>query len=82
MRGILRLSVFVAAMASAPTFAQGTADQRSNCTDDAYRFCNDDIPVEAKIERCLRANISHISPACRRELTGSSDGGKHKRGRR
>lgn len=49
--------------------AQGTAEQRSACEGDAFRFCSSDIPFVSKIEACLVANEAQISPACRAEFT-------------
>jgi hypothetical protein len=61
--------VFLAlALLSAPAFAQGTSDERSDCMGDAFRFCSSDIPIVAAIESCLETNISRLGPACRREF--------------
>ena len=49
--------------------AQGTAQERSACEGDAFRFCSSDIPFVSKIEACLVANEAQISPACRAEFT-------------
>jgi hypothetical protein len=49
-------------------FAQdyrGTSDQRISCTPDAFRLCAGYIPDGAKVENCLRQNVSNLSPACR-----------------
>ncbi len=53
---------------AAPAFAQGTAQERSDCMGDAVRFCSADIPFVSEIESCLDANLSRLSPACRREF--------------
>ena len=52
----------------APAAAQGTAEQRSSCMDDAFRFCSADIPDVPKIEACLEHKQSQLSPACRAEF--------------
>jgi hypothetical protein len=45
---------------------RGTSDQRMSCTpDDAFRLCAGYIPDGAKVENCLRQNVSNLSPACR-----------------
>lgn len=49
--------------------AQGTAQERSACEGDAFRFCASDIPFVSKIEACLLANEAQISPACRAEFS-------------
>jgi hypothetical protein len=48
--------------------AQGTAEERSACMGDAFRFCLSDIPNVAEIETCLLKNESKLSPACRTEF--------------
>jgi hypothetical protein len=68
MRGLVGLAILVALSAAGPAFAIGTEEQRAACTDDAYRYCNNYIPDAYAVERCLRANIAGLSPACRREL--------------
>mgnify|MGYP000935247734 CR=1 FL=1 len=68
MRNIIRLSALLAVFAVAPTFAQGTAQQREACEADANRVCQAYIPDAIAIERCLRANAGSISGACRAEL--------------
>ena len=44
---------------------RGTSDQRTSCTPDAFRLCSAYIPDPAKVENCLRYNVSNLSPACR-----------------
>ena len=44
---------------------RGTSDQRMSCTPDAFRLCAGYIPDGAKVENCLRQNVSNLSPACR-----------------
>jgi hypothetical protein len=66
---LLRLLAFPVVAASialaAPARAQGTDEQRSACTNDAFKLCSADIPDEAAIESCLRRNQSRLTPACR-----------------
>jgi len=78
MRIIFRLSALLAFFAAAPAMAQGTAEQRAACENDAYRFCEAQVPDAIAVEKCLRANMRSLSPACRAEF-GESSG---KRGRR
>ena len=56
------------ALLSAPAQAQGTAEERSACMGDAFRFCASDIPDVPKIEACLVRNKDHLAPACRAEF--------------
>jgi hypothetical protein len=44
---------------------RGTSDQRMSCTPDAFRLCAGYIPDAAKVENCLRHNVSNLSEACR-----------------
>ena len=53
---------------SAPALAQGTAEERSACMGDAFRFCAYDIPDVPKIEACLAHNKDHLAPACQAEF--------------
>ena len=78
MRSFLRLSVLFGIFAVAPATAQGTAQQRSACMDDAYRLCEAQIPVASDVEMCLRAHMGALSPACRREFGGGGTAGKAK----
>jgi hypothetical protein len=79
MRRIFWLSFLFGIFSSAPAFAQGAS--QSACTDDAYRFCEAQIPVKEDVAACLRSHMSHLSPGCRREFAQA--GGKAKqRGRR
>ena len=52
MRIFIRLSALLAFLAAAPAFAQGTAGQREACEDDAYRFCQAQVPDAIAIEKC------------------------------
>lgn len=51
-----------------PASAQGTAEERSACMGDAFRFCSGQIPDVAKIEACLKTNVVKLTPACRAEF--------------
>jgi len=52
--------------------AQGTAEQRSACMGDAFRFCGRDIPNVSRIEGCLAANVARLHPACAAEFSPHS----------
>lgn len=58
---------------AAPASAQGTEQERSACEGDAFKFCSDDIPDIPKIEACLEAKLSDLSPACQAEFDASAD---------
>jgi hypothetical protein len=55
-------------LAAAPAVAQGTAQERSACIGDAFRFCAADIPNVPKIEACLGSKQSQLTPACKAEF--------------
>lgn len=83
MRMFIRLSALLAMVLAAPAFAEGTAAQREACEDDAYRFCQAQVPDAIAIEKCLRANAGAVSGPCRAELgiasAASDTGGKKKK---
>jgi hypothetical protein len=80
MRVIFGFSLLLAAMAITPASAQGTARQRSACTDDAYRLCESVVPDAAAVEQCLKANFGSLSRPCRKQLQSAAKA--KKRGRR
>jgi len=56
--------------AGGPAAAQGTAEQRAACTDDAFRLCGEFVPDAATVESCLRRNTASLSPDCRAQFDG------------
>jgi hypothetical protein len=50
---------------SAPGFAQGTPEQRSACTGDAFKYCSAHIPSVSAVTACMKANYSKLSDACK-----------------
>ncbi len=71
IRGFVAVAALGAAIAlgaSTPALAQGTAEQRSACEGDAFKFCFSDIPSVSAIEACLKANEPKLSPACQTEF--------------
>jgi len=57
------LSVFM----TSPALSQSDlrSKQQAACEDDAYRFCPDEIPDEARVASCLERQKSNLSPECR-----------------
>jgi hypothetical protein len=56
----------LSAMASpAPSFSQGTLEQRMACTPDVLRLCSAFIPDADEITTCLREKNAELSDACR-----------------
>jgi hypothetical protein len=80
MRGLLWIAIPLALFVSAPASAQGTAEERSACKEDAYRLCDDDIPDAIAVERCLRAHMSALSAGCRKEFGGAPAKARKKSG--
>lgn len=73
MRRFFMISAMLAVFGAAPATAQGTAQERSDCMGDAFKFCSGDIPFVEEIESCLRSNMSRLSSACRREFAGPTN---------
>ena len=57
--------LLMAALASSPALAQGSADQRAACEDEARWLCSNYIPDEGAIKACMLRNLKALSPACR-----------------
>jgi hypothetical protein len=53
--------VLMAAWASSPVIAQGTADQRAACEDEARWLCSNYIPDQRAITRCMVRNLNALS---------------------
>src|SRR5260370_31339151 len=59
------LALLSATASPAPSFAQGTLEQRLACTPDALRLCNACIPNADEITICLREKNAELGDACR-----------------
>jgi len=75
------LALLSAAVSPAPSFSQGTPEQRIACTPDVLRLCSAFIPDADGITACLREKNAELSDACRTaseaamtQLPGVSDG--------
>ncbi len=79
MRKFAWLSMFFVFFAAAPALAQGTPQQQEACKNDAFRFCEAAVPDTIAVEACLRANMRHLSPACRHEFGEGPAPRRHKR---
>ncbi len=55
-------------LATSSAWAQGTPEQRRVCKDDAYKHCPWDVPDPVKTEKCMRAHIKALTPACRAQF--------------
>jgi hypothetical protein len=59
------LALLSATVLPAPSFSQGTMEQRIACTPDALRLCSAFIPNADEITACLREKNAELSDACR-----------------
>jgi hypothetical protein len=67
---IVRSAAALAALVLMTSLASAqTAQERSACIGDAFRFCSSDIPNVSAIEACLQRNEANLTPACRAEFT-------------
>lgn len=57
-------TLMVAPGFAAPTWAQGTAQQRAACTPDVFRLCSEFIPDPDRITACLVSRQQELSDAC------------------
>jgi len=59
------LALLAATASPAPSFAQGTLEQRLACTPDVLRLCSAFIPDADEITICLKEKSAELSDACR-----------------
>jgi hypothetical protein len=62
------LALLSATASPAPSFSQGTLEQRLACTPDVLRLCSAFIPNADEITTCLRERSAELSDACRTAL--------------
>ena len=58
---IQALAVLLCATTASAQENRGTPEQRAACAPDAFRFCVGYIPDPARVEYCLRQNMSDLS---------------------
>jgi len=63
MRNLIRISALVAALAAAPAFAAGTAEQQAACEYAARPSCEPASPEETAAATCSRPHLQRPSPA-------------------
>jgi hypothetical protein len=68
MRKLVLFSAFLSLLASDAALAQGTKKQRAACERDSDRLCAEAEPDAIAVEKCLKAHLSTLSPACRRQF--------------
>ena len=62
------LALLAATASPAPSFSQGTLEQRLACTPDVLRLCSAFIPDADEITICLKEKSAELSDACRTAL--------------
>jgi len=62
------LAMLCVATWPAPSFSQGTLEQRLACTPDVLRLCSAFIPDADEITICLKEKSAELSDACRTAL--------------
>jgi len=63
-------------LAGVASAQQSTINPEQACRDDAFKFCNNDIPDRTKVGACLRKHARSLSKDCRTVVTGG--GGSRK----
>jgi hypothetical protein len=64
---------FAAVTLAQKSQAQGTPEQQQACTQDAFKFCGNDIPNVPRITACMIKNIEKLSPVCRAQFKQTDD---------
>jgi hypothetical protein len=62
---LLVLATLQALSATLAAAEPGTPAQKRACRPDVYRLCAGEIPNVRDIVRCLRSNVTRLSPDCR-----------------
>jgi len=57
-------------LAGVASAQQSTINPEQACRDDAFKFCNNDIPDRTKVGACLRKHARSLSKDCRTVVTG------------
>jgi hypothetical protein len=63
-------------LAGVASAQQSTINPEQACRDDAFKFCNNEIPDRTKVGACLRKHARSLSKDCRTVVTGG--GGSRK----
>jgi hypothetical protein len=68
MQKLIALGFVLAGIAfAAPAPGQSyTDEERQACEADAFKLCGNAIPDQERVKACLIANMSKLTPACRR----------------
>lgn len=77
LRFAVCLSLPMVALLAGLNAAAAQGDPRELCVSDALRLCNDFIPDEHKITRCMLAKRAQLSAPCRNAMHPGWRGGRH-----
>jgi len=69
-------------LAGVASAQQSTVNPEQACRDDAFKFCNNEIPDRTKVGACLRKHARSLSKDCRTVVTGGGGSKKSTRKRR
>ena len=67
---VVAFTLSTANVAAQESGHKGTKDEQEACTPDVYKFCEAAIPDEGRIVACLKANLTLLSPKCRKVIKG------------
>jgi hypothetical protein len=77
LRLVLGLALPMAALLAGLNGAIAQGDPRELCVSDALRLCNDYIPDEAKVKRCMISKVRLLSAPCRNAMRSGWRGHGH-----
>jgi hypothetical protein len=66
MRNLIAFAFLLTLVSFAGPASAATQEETQACQDDAFKFCDAQIPDEDKVKACLIANMRKLSPACRK----------------
>jgi hypothetical protein len=74
---MLAAAMFMGALAAWPlsAAAQESQQDREACTPEVHRLCGQYIPNREAIIQCLKYNMKHLVPACRKVMSRPWKGG-------
>jgi hypothetical protein len=66
MRKLIAFAFLLTLVSFAGSASAVTPEEQQACQDDAFKFCDAQIPDEDKVKACLIANLRKLSPACKK----------------
>jgi hypothetical protein len=71
MRKMIALTFLLSLASLSGSALAATPEEQAACQDDAFKFCNEQIPDEQKVKACLIHNLRKLTPACRKMFARS-----------